>query len=418
MHNTSFKNRDGANISARIELPPDGLPRAFVLLAHCFTCSKDLTAHRRIARVLTGSGLGVMSFDFTGLGASGGDFSETSFSSQASDLIDAADYLAERYQPPSFLVGHSLGGTACLYAARELPSVRGVATIGAPAAPAHVEKLFVDHVGEIEEAGSATVSIGGRPFTIKKEFIEDIRNNPPEQWIGELKADLFILHSPVDTVVGVENAERIFKATRHPKSFVSLREADHLLSRPEDAEYAGSLVGAWIRALLPKQSDDKIETNQQVAARIGREQYTVQIQAGKHAMVADEPASAGGRDLGGNPYDYLLASLGACTAMTLRMYADRKEIPLESVTVHLSHRKVHATDQAACMADGTSNESLGGKPEAQAPAMPAMIDAIDRVIVLDGDLSPTDREKLLAIADKCPVHRTLGSKTVVETRLG
>ena len=400
----TFSNRAGVELAGKIDLPPDDVPRAFVLLAHCFTCSKDLTAHRRIARSLSDAGLGVLSFDFTGLGASGGDFADTTFSSQASDLIDAADYLAEHYQAPSFLVGHSLGGTACLYAAREIESVRGVATIGSPAAPAHVEKLFVGDVDEIETAGEASVSIGGRPFTVRKQFVDDIRSHPPEQWIGELSVDLLILHSPVDTIVGIENAERIFTATRHPKSFVSLRQADHLLSRASDAEYAGQMIGAWIEALMPSPSTPEVETNRQVAARIGRDLYTVQLRAGRHAMVADEPESVGGKDLGGSPYDYLLAALGSCTVMTLRMYADRKKLPLDSVTVHLSHEKVHANDGAAC------DRETGGRSKPK-------IDRIERVLELEGDLAEDQRTRLTEIADMCPVHQTLTSTTVVETRL-
>lgn len=401
----TFTNRSGVDLASRIELPSDGVPRAFVLLAHCFTCSKDLTAHRRIARTLTSAGLGVMSFDFTGLGASGGDFAETSFSSQASDLIDAAEYLEREWEAPSFLVGHSLGGTASLYAARELPTVRGVATIGSPAAPAHVEKLFTGQVREIDGTGEARVSIGGRPFTIRKQFVEDLRSHPPEQWIGDLTVDLLVLHSPVDTVVGIENAERIFTSTRHPKSFVSLRQADHLLTRAEDAEYAGTMIGAWVRALMPPPGEADVRTSRQVAARIGRDHYTVQMRAGRHTMIADEPASVGGKDLGGSPYDYLLAALGACTVMTLRMYADRKELPLESVTVHLSHEKVHATDGEACGEESGSSSAR------------TKIDRIERVLEMDGDLSAEQRERLAEIADKCPVHKTLTSRTVVETRL-
>lgn len=399
-----FSNRNGIELSARIEMPPDGNAVAFVLLAHCFTCSKDLTAQRRIARALWSAGLGVMSFDFTGLGASGGDFADTTFSSQTSDLVDAAGFLTSVYDAPSFLVGHSLGGTACLYAARELPSVRGVATIGSPAAPAHVEKLFSGSVEEIEAAGVAEVSIGGRPFTIRRSFVEDIRDHPPERWLSDLGAELLILHSPVDTIVGVENAERIFTSTRHPKSYVSLRQADHLLSRPADAEYAGSMIGAWISALMPAPEEEPIRTSRQVAARIGRDRYTVQMRAGRHTMIADEPERVGGRDLGGSPYDYLLAALGSCTVMTLRMYADRKDMALDSVTVHLSHERIHADDGASC--DGAS-AAAGSK-----------IDRIERVLEIQGNLTDAERARLVEIADKCPVHRTLTSRTVVETWLG
>ena len=243
IESVTFANRSGIRLSARVEIPAD--PAGFVLLAHCFTCSKDLTSQRRLSRVLASSGLGVMSFDFTGLGSSDGDFAGTGFSSQASDLLDAVAFLTAEYQAPRVLVGHSLGGTACLYAARELPDLGGVATIGSPAAPAHIEKLFTGEIRRIESEGEAEVSIGGRPFCIRQTFLDDIREHPFESWIADLHAQLMILHSPVDTVVGVENAERIFTSTRHPKSFVSLRDADHLLSRAEDAEYAGRIIGAW-----------------------------------------------------------------------------------------------------------------------------------------------------------------------------
>jgi len=246
----SFTNRAGNTLAARIELPADDVPVGYVLLAHCFTCSKDLSSQRRLSRILSGFGLGVMSFDFTGLGASEGDFAATSFSSQASDLVDAVGFLTESFAAPHILIGHSLGGTACLYAARELPEIRGVATIGSPAAPEHIECLFTGEVGRIEAEGEAEVSIGGRPFTIRKEFLDDVRQHPPETWIGDLQSDLMIMHSPIDTIVGVDNAERIFKATRHPKSFVSLRSADHLLSNPKDAEYAGRIIGAWALAFM------------------------------------------------------------------------------------------------------------------------------------------------------------------------
>jgi putative redox protein len=409
-----FTNRSGIELSARLELPPNGVARAYALLAHCFTCSKDLTALRRIARALTGEGVGVMSFDFTGLGSSSGDFSETGFSSQTSDLIDAAAYMKENYEAPKFLIGHSLGGTACLYATREIDSVRGVATIGSPAAPNHVEKLVADDLERIEREGAAEVSIGGRPFKLRKEFIEDLRNHPPEEWLSDVRAELLILHSPLDKIVGIDNAERIFTSTKHPKSFVSLRGADHLLTRPEDAEYAGTLVGAWIRALMPEPTSAELETNRQVAARIGRDRYTVQMRAGRHTMIADEPAKVGGKDLGAGPYDYLLASLGACTVMTLRMYADRKDWPLESVTVHLSHEKVHAEDGDEAVnrpgdGDGDGSGARSGSG--------AKIDRIERVLEMTGDLDEDQRNRLTEIADKCPVHRTLTTPTIVDTRL-
>ena len=241
----TFTNRDGRHLSGRLDSTDEGQPLGYALLAHCFTCSKDLGSLRRLAGTITEFGIAVLSFDFTGLGHSEGEFEDTGFSSQTSDLVDAAEYMSDQLEPPTLMIGHSLGGTAALYAAREIQSVKAVATIGAPADPSHIERLFTGDVKTIEEKGKAQVSIGGRPFTIRRAFLEDIRRYPPEHWLGELRADLMVLHSPLDAVVGIENAERIFKATKHPKSFVSLRDADHLFSRTKDAVYAGRMIGAW-----------------------------------------------------------------------------------------------------------------------------------------------------------------------------
>ena len=404
----TFTNRDGVALAALMELP-EGPPAGYALLAHCFTCSKDLSSLRRLGRTLCGFGIGVMGFDFTGLGQSEGEFAETGFSSQTSDLVDAAGWLAEHHGAPAVLVGHSLGGTAALYAAREIESVAGVATIGSPSDPAHVEKLFGPDVDEIESSGSAQVDIGGRTFTVKKSFLDDIRSHPPDEWLGDLEADLLILHAPLDNVVGIQNAEELFKATRHPKSFVSLRSADHLLSEPEDAEYAGRIIGAWARTFMGRSAGDDetardepaardLATDHQVAARIGRDRYRVDLRAGRHRMTGDEPEDHGGRDEGPNPYDYLLSALGSCTAITLRMYADRKEWPLDSVTVHLSHEKVEA--------DETDEKTRGGK-----------VDRIERRLEVSGDLSGDQRDRLVKIADMCPVHRTLTGPVRVVTTL-
>jgi pimeloyl-ACP methyl ester carboxylesterase len=254
---TLFVNRNGRKLAGRIDQPDSGETIGYALLAHCFTCSKELGSLRRLARTIAEFGIGVLSFDFTGLGQSEGQFEETSFSSQASDLLDAFSYMKEEGMKPSVMIGHSLGGTATLYAAKELPDVRAVATIGAPADPAHVEGLFTAEVASIEEEGQALVSIGGRPFTIQRSFLEDIRNHPPEHWLAELKCDVMVLHSPLDNIVGIENAERIFKTIKHPKSFISLREADHLLSRTDDAAYAGRIIGAWAASILARKYDYK-----------------------------------------------------------------------------------------------------------------------------------------------------------------
>lgn len=396
----TFTNRYGQDLSARMDLPADAAPAGYILLAHCFTCSKDLSSLRRLSRSLTGFGFGVMSFDFTGLGHSKGDFSSTGFSSQVTDLIDAAAWLADKYMAPIVLVGHSLGGTAALYAARELPSVLGVATIGSPSSPDHIENLFKSDIAVIQSSGEAVVSIGGRPFTIKKSFLEDIRRHPPEEWLNDLKKEIMILHSPTDIVVGIENAERIFKSVKHPKSFVSLKDSDHLFSRPEDALYAGRIIGGWAESFIPAAESEQLYTDRQVAARIGRDAYTVDIRAGRHFMTADEPENVGGKNFGPGPYEYLLAGLGACTVMTLRMYADRKNLPMDAVTVHLTHQKIHAEDCGAC------ESGPGG-----------MLDRIERILVIDGDLSKKQRQRLAEIADRCPVHRTLTSSVIVDTIL-
>lgn len=404
---TKIINRHGVQLSARVDLPADGVPVGFAILAHCFTCSKDLGSLRRLSRKITDFGIGVLSFDFTGLGRSQGEFSDTGFSSQATDIEDAAHWLSEHYAPATILIGHSLGGTATLYAARNLESVQAVATIGSPSDPSHVAKLFSEDVDTIRHDGAAEVSIGGRPFTIKRAFLDDIEQHPPTEWIADIKKALLILHSPIDTTVGIRNAEEIFRLARHPKSFVSLRTADHLMSNPEDAEYAGQIIGAWAETFVKQPDDRGIATNQTVAARIGRDTYTTQIRAGRHTLVADEPASVGGKDLGGNPYDFLLAALGACTVMTLRMYADRKQWPLESATVHLSHEKVHETDVRSCEAAEAERD----------PSKPVKIDRIARSLELEGELDDEQRARLLQIADRCPVHQTLTTRTIVETTL-
>ncbi len=406
MATSTFTNRHGSRLAARIDLPADGIPIGYAVLAHCFTCSKDLTSLRRLSRTITRFGIGVMSFDFTGLGHSEGEFSDTGFSHETEDLIDAANWLSQNYDAPAVLIGHSLGGTASLYAARSLDYVRAVATIGSPADPVHVTNLFVDQVKNIRSTGSALVSIGGRPFTINEAFLSDVESHPPSQWLSDLRKEILILHSPIDSTVGIENAHELYDHVKHPKSFVSLRTADHLMTNPADAEYAGHMIGAWAETFYESEQSETIEPIQQVAARIGRDRYTVEMRAGHHYMVADEPPSVGGQDRGGTPYDYLLAALGACTVMTLRMYADRKEWPLESATVHLSHKRVHAKDVDSCQ-----------HQDSDAPWKPIKIDHIERSLVLEGNLTEEQRQRLLQIADKCPVHQTLTTETVIETQL-
>ena len=395
-----FSSTDGVKLSAQIDLPVDNKPLAFALFAHCFTCSKTLKAANYISRELTNSGIGVFRFDFTGLGTSEGDFSETNFTTNVLDLIAAAKFMEQEYDAPSILIGHSLGGVAVLKAAHGMPLVRAVATIGAPYDPSHVLDHFADEHDQIEQTGEAEITLAGRTFTFKKQFIEDMRNIKPQEYISGLGRALMIFHSPIDAIVDIDNAREIFQTAKHPKSFCSLDQADHLLMNKHDAGYVGSVIAAWAHKYIDIRSDEKtLPTDTQVSARTEAGSFYTEIRSGQHTMIADEPVSVGGGDYGPSPYDLLLSALGACTTMTLQMYAARKKWPLEATTVHLEHEKIHATDCEAC--DSTDRK----------------IDRITRELELTGPLSDEQKQRLLEIADKCPVHKTLHSETSVETTL-
>ncbi|MGD1877620.1 MAG: alpha/beta fold hydrolase [Kiloniellaceae bacterium] len=396
----SFAGADGAMLAARLDLP-QGRPRAYALFAHCFTCNKDIFAAARIADGLAARGIAVLRFDFTGLGASEGDFANTNFSSNIEDLLRAADFLRDSYEAPKLLIGHSLGGAAVLAAAGRIPEAKAVATIAAPADPAHVAAHFTDARPEIEAAGEAEVLLVGRPFRIKKQFLEDIETHRLEAAIGGMKKALMVFHAPRDATVGIDNASRIFLAAKHPKSFVSLDDADHLLSRKPDAIYVAEVLAAWAGRYLGTAEAEtalRAQPGQVVVEETGEGRFTQRIAAGSHALRADEPESVGGLDTGPGPYDLLLAGLGACTSMTMRMYAERKGLALEKTRVTLSHNKIHAEDCATC-------ETKEGK-----------VDRIERTIEMTGQLSAEERRRLLEIADKCPVHRTLHSEVLIETR--
>lgn len=393
-----FTNQRGEQLAARLDRPTEEQPDAYALFAHCFTCSKDLKAVGAISRALNRQNIAVLRFDFTGLGESEGDFADTNFSSNVDDLVAAADFLEENYEAPRILVGHSLGGAAVLQAAHRIPSAEAVATISAPYDPEHVTRLLDDALEEIKSSGEARITLAGRSFTIRKQFLEDLAATKMEETIRTLERALLVFHSPVDQTVGVENAARIFKAAKHPKSFVSLDDADHLLGNTADAEYVGVVLGAWARKYVDLDTPDDRPSEGQVVTHT-EETYRTEISAGHHPLVADEPEEVGGTDAGPTPYGYLLAALGSCTGMTLRMYADRKGWPLDGATVRLSHEKVHADDCDHCDSDE-------GK-----------VDRIVREIELAGDLSPEQRERLLEIANKCPVHRTLHSEIDVQSSL-
>ena len=397
-----FYSANNELLSGLLDSPSSGLPHNYVIFAHCFTCNKNLNAVRHISNALTSNGFSVLRFDFTGLGDSEGAFEQTSFSSNVSDLIQAAEFLKNEYQPPSLLIGHSLGGAAVLATASKLDSIKAVATIGTPYAPEHVQHLFANVDQELEQTGKAQVDIGGRPFTIGKQFVDDIRAQDPEATIKQLKRAMMILHSPQDTIVGIENATEIYRAARHPKSYISLDGADHLLSKSRDAIYAGNTIAAWAARYIEIPPSQEIKSDQEVAVRLDADHgFTTYVQAGKHKLIADEPTSVGGADLGPSPYGYLLAGLGACTAMTLHMYARRKKWDLQVVDVHLSHEKIHAED-CECDLEGDNKGRL---------------DKVNRLIEVEGDLSEEQRDRLIQIANLCPVHKTLESEVLVVTEL-
>ena len=395
----NFLNSAGEQLAGLLDLPV-GPPRAYALFAHCFTCGKDSHAAKRIAEGLTSLDIAVLRFDFTGLGSSEGEFANSTFSSNVADLIGAADELRRTRRAPAILIGHSLGGAAVLAAAASIPEARAVVTIAAPCDPAHVSGLFKDRIGEINAKGEVEVALAGRPFRITRAFLDDIAEQKLSESIAGLRKALLIFHSPTDDVVGIENASRIFIAAKHPKSFVSLAGADHLLSRRKDAAYVANVIHAWADRYLeaPEAPAAEEPTELSVLVRetgVGRLQQ--EIVAGSHRLIADEPVDAGGLDSGPSPYDLLLAGLGACTSMTLRLYAERKALPLDRVTVRLSHSRIYAADCETC-------ETKEGK-----------IDRIDRTITLSGNLDDEQRKRLLEIADKCPVHRTLMSEIEIRT---
>jgi uncharacterized OsmC-like protein/alpha-beta hydrolase superfamily lysophospholipase len=399
----SFPSAAGHALAARLDVPSAAAPRAYALFAHCFTCSKESKAASFISEALTEAGIAVLRFDFTGLGGSEGDFANTTFSSNVSDLVAAAAWLEREHTAPAMLVGHSLGGAAVLAAAGQIPRAVAVATINAPADPAHVAGLFGEAGAEIDARGEAEVELSGRRFRIRREFLEDAAAQKLSAAVAELKRALIVFHAPRDSTVGIDHASRIFLAAKHPKSFVSLDDADHLLTRRADARYVGAVLAAWASRYLPAHAretgvpDGPRDTVVVRETRTGK--FRQEITVGPHRLLADEPTSAGGDDSGPSPYDLLCAALGACTAMTIRLYADAKKLPLDRVGVNLRHEKIHASDCSEC-------ETREGR-----------VDRIERAIELEGPLDAAQRAKLLEIANKCPVHRTLTSEVVIPTRL-
>ncbi len=398
-----FPGGNAEQLSGRLDLP-NGPIRAYALFAHCFTCSKDIFVANQISAALIKLGIGVLRFDFSGLGSSEGEFANSNFSSNVADLVAAADHMAKNDMAPQILIGHSLGGAAILACAHQIPQSRAVVSIGAPADPAHVKHIFQNSIEEINQSGEAKVLLGGRPFCIKKQFLDDIEGHNLLARVSDLKKALLIMHAPLDEVVGIENASEIFLAAKHPKSFVSLDDSDHFLSKRADAIYSAQIIGAWAQRYIQSETSrfdepKAIEGSVEVA-ETGTGKFTNVVVTGSgHILNGDEPKSVGGDDTGPTPYDFLLAALGTCKSMTMRMYAARKGYNLSRVQVRLSHEKIHAKDCEHC-------ETKVGK-----------VDVIDTKILITGDLSEEERQKIFEIAERCPVHRTITSEVHIKAQL-
>lgn len=398
--NVSFPNADGHSLSGVLDMP-DGNPHAYALFAHCFTCSKNLKAATNIARALTDAGIAVLRFDFTGLGHSEGAFEDTSFSSNLTDLLSAADWLETHHRAPDVLFGHSLGGTAVLQVAAQIPSAVAVATIGSPSEPEHVTHMLKGAEDALREDGVAEVQLGGRPFRIRQAFVDDLARHDLPTAIATLRKAVLVMHAPLDEIVDIDNASALFIAAKHPKSFVSLDKADHLLSRNEDSRYAGEVLAAWATRYLPGRDEGVAlsAAEGEVVSQTGAGGFATEVRAGRHALLADEPKAVGGTDMGPTPYDLLAAALATCTSMTLRMYAAHKKLDFESATVRVTHGRVHAEDCVDC-------EQRDG-----------MIHEFRRELRLEGNLTDAQRTRMLEIADRCPVHKTLHNEISIQTRL-
>ncbi len=398
----SIQNKKGHKLQAFLELPANQKPNNYAVFAHCFTCSSSLSAVKNISRALTAHGFGVVRFDFTGLGRSEGEFAESHFSANVQDLISVNSYLEENYKAPSLLVGHSLGGAAVLVAASQLKNIKAVATVGAPASVSHVKHLFSHGIEEVKQKGKVEVNIGGRPFKIDEDFVNDFDKTDLQKTVENLRKPLLIMHAPFDRVVGIENAQKLYHYAHHPKSFISLDGADHLLMNEEDSNYVGDIIGSWVKRYFPNKEIEELDTNgEQVVGHLNivENNFTTSIQTKKHSLIADEPKSVGGDDFGPSPYELLNAGLIACTVMTLKMYAERKQWDLKEVFVYTSHSKKHS-DDFNLQTD-----------------KPTYLDFIEKKIKLVGDLDDTQRERLKEIASRCPVHKTLTNEVIFETSL-
>ncbi len=398
----NIQNEKGHKLQAYLELPANQKPNNYAVFAHCFTCSSTLSAVKNISRALTNHGFGVVRFDFTGLGRSEGEFAESHFSANVSDLLAVNTFLEENYKAPSLLVGHSLGGAAVITAASKLDNIKAVATIGAPATVGHVTRLFSHGLDEVKDKGDVEVNIGGRPFKINQEFVDDFSKTNLPEITKKLRKAILIMHAPFDKTVGIENAEKLYHNAHHPKSFVSLDGADHLLSNSRDSVYVGNMIGHWVQRYFEPQENTMLDAGgEQLVAHLNLEEdhFTTSIQTKRHSFIADEPESVGGDDFGPSPYDYLSAGLAACTVMTLKLYAERKKWDLLEVYAYITYSKKHSDD---LMLDIEK---------------PKRIDHLQKRLKFVGNLDEDQKNRLKEIASKCPVHKTLQSEVIIETEL-
>ncbi|WP_299062702.1 bifunctional alpha/beta hydrolase/OsmC family protein [uncultured Polaribacter sp.] len=397
-----IKNRKGLKLRAYLENPANQKPNNFAIFAHCFSCNSNFNAVKNISRSLSNHGFGVLRFDFTGLGRSEGEFAESHFSANVEDLLDVAAYLEKNYKSASLIVGHSLGGAAAIVAASKLKTVKAVATIGAPATVNHVTHLFSHAIEDVKQKGDVEVKIGGRPFKINQDFVNDFSKTDLPEITKNLRKPILVMHAPFDTIVGIENAHQIYHNAMHPKSFISLDDADHLLSKSSDSIYVGNLIGTWADKYFPEEEYKMIsKEGEQLVGHLNllEDNFTTSIQTKKHSFIADEPASIGGDDFGPSPYDFLSASLAACTVMTLKMYAERKKWDLQEVFVYITYSKKHSE---AFTLDTNK---------------PTKIDYLNKKLKFVGNLDDKQKQRLIEIASKCPVHKTLITKTIIETTL-
>ena len=396
----TFKNNKGEELQGHLILPKTQDPKAYAIFAHCFTCGKNLKVIKQISLALTNLGIGVLSFDFTGLGQSEGDFANTNFSHDVEDLIQASQFLEENYTVPSLLIGHSLGGTAALFAAKKLQNIKAIVTIASPSQPSHVENLIKSSVEEIEKNNEALVNIGGRDFTIKKQFLEDLKANDTEDFLSDLKKPLLVMHSPLDKIVSIKNAEDLYKWAYHPKSFISLDQADHLILNDSiDAGYIGNLIGSWATAYLNLQEEDNpaLKSDSQSSATLKlKDKFTTHLKIGDFGSIGDEPIDYGGNNYGPSPYDFLTAALAECTAMTLHVYAKHKKWDLQEVKIHVDHGKKKVEQK-----DGNTIQQ----------------DVLTKKIEIFGNLDESQIKRLVEIGDRCPIHKTLHSDLQISSEL-